>query len=67
MNLTVNDEPRNFADDLNLAQIVCELGMAERKGIAVAVNQSVVPSSLWADRELKDGDQIILIEATQGG
>ena len=67
MNLSINDAPREFADDLSLAQVVCELGMAERKGIAVAVNQSVVPSSLWAERELKDGDQIILIEAAQGG
>ena len=67
MNLIVNDEKRAFADGLSLAQVVGELGMAERKGIAVAVNEAVVPSVSWADRELVEGDQILLIQATQGG
>jgi len=37
------------------------------KGIAIAVNDSVVPSSKWALCALNDGDKILVVEATQGG
>jgi len=37
------------------------------KGIAIAVNDKVVPSSKWDSHALKDGDKILVVEATQGG
>lgn len=37
------------------------------KGIAVAVNNLVIPKTSWADTMLRDKDSILIITATQGG
>jgi sulfur carrier protein len=42
-------------------------GIAEQKGIAVAVNDSVIPRAAWADTLLNPEDTILVIKATQGG
>ncbi len=39
----------------------------ESRGVAVAVNEQVVPRSEWGRTELKDGDRIELVEPVQGG
>lgn len=38
-----------------------------RKGIAVAVNGSVVPRARWAAHALAAGDAVEIIQAKQGG
>ncbi|MDE1568832.1 sulfur carrier protein ThiS [Aquabacter sp. L1I39] len=38
-----------------------------RKGIAVAVNGSVVPRARWAAHPLATGDAVEIIQAKQGG
>jgi len=42
-----------------------ELGDA--KGIAIAVNDCVVPSSKWNTHALNEGDKILVVTATCGG
>ena len=42
-------------------------GFSEKKGIAVALNNEVVTRSDWTNKQLKQGDKIIIIKATQGG
>jgi sulfur carrier protein len=37
------------------------------KGIAIAVNQEIVPKANWATHLLNPGDYITIIKATQGG
>ncbi|WP_276166177.1 sulfur carrier protein ThiS [Zobellia alginiliquefaciens] len=36
-------------------------------GVAVAINEQVVSKSDWQTQELKDQDQILVIQAAQGG
>jgi sulfur carrier protein len=67
ISITVNDQPRSVLAHATLADIVAALGLAGRKGIAAAVNGSVVPRSDWAARGLVGGDQVLVIQATQGG
>jgi len=38
-----------------------------QRGIAVALNGSVIPRSAWADTELKSGDSVEIVRARQGG
>lgn len=38
-----------------------------RRGIAVAVNESVVLRSQWAATPLREGDRVEILRATQGG
>ena len=65
--ITVNDQPRPFPEGGRLAELVSELGLAERKGIAVAINGMVVPKSEWPCRALAAADRVLIIQATQGG
>jgi sulfur carrier protein len=63
----VNDEPRPLPREATLSAVVGELDLARRKGVAAAVNGSVVPRAEWASRALGDGDRVLVIQATQGG
>ena len=65
--IRVNDEPRALAGATTLADLLRELGLAERKGVAVAVNNSVAPRAAWPTHVLSDGDRVLVIRATQGG
>jgi sulfur carrier protein len=38
-----------------------------QRGIAVALNGSVIPRNAWADTELKPGDNVEIVRARQGG
>jgi sulfur carrier protein len=65
--ITVNDEPRTIVGDMPLSALIAELGVGERKGVAVAVSGTVVPRSAWLEHRLRDGDRVLVIRATQGG
>ncbi len=67
MNIRVNDSPREVAADTALAELASALGLGERKGVAIAVNDEVVPRAAWARRRLVEGDRVLVIQATQGG
>jgi sulfur carrier protein len=38
-----------------------------QRGIAIALNGSVVPRSAWSETALKPGDNIEIVRAMQGG
>jgi len=63
----VNDQPRELGTGETLFGLVRELGLAERKGVALAVNGAVAPRAEWPARTLNAGDRILVIQATQGG
>ncbi|HET6401788.1 MAG TPA: sulfur carrier protein ThiS [Candidatus Kapabacteria bacterium] len=37
------------------------------RGIAIAINDAVISKSRWTEHELRDGDRIEIVRATQGG
>jgi sulfur carrier protein len=68
MQIFVNDEPREVsADAYSVETLFGDSGLPSRDGVAVAVNDGVVPRSQWAGRALNDGDRVLVIRATQGG
>ena len=67
MTIRVNDQPRSVADLATLQDLLRELALAERKGIAIAINDSVVPRRDWPSRLLAEADSVLVIQATQGG
>ncbi|HEY0944285.1 MAG TPA: sulfur carrier protein ThiS [Opitutaceae bacterium] len=67
MMIKLNDEPRSVAESVTLLELLRELALAERRGIAVALNDSVVPRSGWAGRVLNENDRLLVIHASQGG
>ena len=41
--------------------------IAAKRGVAVAVNGTVVPRSAWSEVDLADGDRVEVLTAAQGG
>ena len=68
MNLQLNGEPKTLdADSLTVAGLLEYLEIEQRRGVAIAVNNSVVPKSQWDEHSLQEGDAVEVIRATQGG
>ena len=63
----VNDAPQEIADTQLLAALLAALGHTNPRGLAVAVNDQVVPQAAWASHAVQPHDRILLIRATQGG
>jgi sulfur carrier protein len=68
MNIQVklNGEPRELPDGATIAEAVAEL-TAAATGVAAAVNGDVVPRGAWTLTTLRDGDQVEVVTAVQGG
>ncbi|WPJ94763.1 sulfur carrier protein ThiS [Coraliomargarita algicola] len=67
MKISVNDEAREVPEGLPLKALLAELGLESKPGLAVAVNQSVVPAAELAAYQLAAEDAVLIIQATQGG
>ena len=65
MKVTVNDEAVEVDEHTTVAALVENLGFPE-KGIAVAVDWSVLPRSEW-QTALTDGARVEVVTAVQGG
>jgi len=62
----VNGSPRPLVAAV-VADLVREMGLDARRGIAVALNGTVVPRTEWVSRAVRDGDEIEIVGAAQGG
>ncbi|NGM67115.1 sulfur carrier protein ThiS [Sphingobacterium sp. SGR-19] len=68
MELTINHQQKFFKEaTVSLAELMQWEAPGKSKGIAVAVNNQVVPKTQWASTVLQDSDSILIITATQGG
>lgn len=50
-----------------LYELLMEKAVAEKTGMAVALNNNVIPKSQWETTHLQNNDNILLIQATAGG
>ncbi len=65
--LVVNGEPRPYTPQ-TVAELLEALGLdPARPGIAVAVNDAIVPREEWASRALRPGDRVEVVRAVAGG
>jgi sulfur carrier protein len=65
MKITVNDEAVEVDEKTSVAGLLDTLGFPD-KGIAVAVDWSVLPRSEWS-RSLSEGAKVEVVTAVQGG
>ena len=66
MEITLNDRIKVIDNVTILALLEKELS-GKINGIAVAVNNTVIPRAGWDTYEIKNNDNILIIKATQGG
>jgi sulfur carrier protein len=62
----VNDERREVVAGSTLAALMAEHGVPSR-GVAVAVDGTVVPRASWATVALLEGSRVEVLTAVQGG
>ena len=64
--IRVNGESEPLIAD-TLAALLAEKVDIEQRGIAVAVNGTVIPRAAWPRTQLRAGDSIEIVRARQGG
>ena len=68
MNVTLNGESVDLVGDATVADAVQAAGVAgDARGVAVAIGGEVVPRGEWKQRELREGENLEVVHAVQGG
>ncbi len=67
MILLINDEPLEIPDGTTLPDLLSTLEISDTAGMAMAINDTVIPREGWQSLELCDHDRVLIITATQGG
>lgn len=62
----VNESPMEIAEEATIHSLLPKMN-ANTDGIAVAINNSIVPRKEWEHHSIKQNDNILIIKATQGG
>lgn len=68
MRAIVNGAARELPDGSSIMDVVMLLtGSTEGRGVAVALNDEVVPRTRWSQTPLSDGDSVEALTAVPGG
>lgn len=67
MNIIINQQSKDIPEQCSLQQLVTQVLNMPPDGLAVAIDQNVIPSGEWESYMLKPSDRVMLIRATQGG
>ena len=68
MELSLNQEKRHIdLETVTIKQLLDIEVPQKQNGIAVAVNNTIIPKSDWNSYHLHPNDQVLIISATQGG
>lgn len=67
MTVFVNNQAQDFNSQCTLVGLLSQLALDQQKGIAVAVNNVVIPKKNWSTHLLSEQDKVTIIRASQGG
>jgi sulfur carrier protein len=66
VNIFLNGTPREEPAELTVAELLSRLEMPPR-GIAVELNEQIIPRTRHAEQTLQDGDRIEIVSLVGGG
>lgn len=66
MTINVNNQSQSIAENSSVKHLLEQLNVVAN-GIAVAINNEIVPKKIWEKTVLQQKDQVTIIQATQGG
>lgn len=66
MEIVVNGEPRQVAEEATAADLIRLLGLEGRR-LAMEINREIVPRSRYGERRLRPGDRVEIVHAIGGG
>ena len=67
MEIIFNNHTQQIQEQTSIQIILNDLIGEKQKGIAVAVNETVIPKAQWDSYVLQQNDKVLVIKATQGG
>ena len=59
MKIKVNNKETELTQGNNVASLAQQLKLPEQ-GVAVALNNRMIPRSQWAEQEIKEGDSLVI-------
>ena len=65
--VTLNGERRELHEPATVEVAVRASGAPDGRGVAVALDGEVVPRGQWATTEVREGQQVEVLHAVQGG
>lgn len=65
MQIWFNDEPLACADNLSVSALLTSSNSSS--GVALALNQHILPRDRWEDHLLQEGDRVLLFQVIAGG
>ena len=67
MEITINNQLQELEGPVSVLSVLNDFVGIQHKGIAVAINETVIPKADWASHLLQANDRLLVIKATQGG
>lgn len=67
MTITLNGKELDIPHASNILDLLALIKQKDYGGIAIAINDMVVPKSKWEKSTITKGDKVLLIKASQGG
>ena len=68
MRVALNGDAVELPEEASLADAVAAAGAdPKRRGVAAALDGEVVPKAQWAARRLREGQDVEVVRAVQGG
>ena len=67
MEISINQQRTEIPEHFSVEELLNSLQTTSVSGIAIAINQAVIPKKQWPFHKLQPDDKITLIKATQGG
>ena len=67
MKIKVNKREKIMPDNISVSELMKLLNYSDTSGIALAIDEEVIPKTEWDNTKLSDGANITIIQATCGG
>ena len=67
MEVTYNNQVKEIHSETLVSDFVLSQIGDKQNGIAMAINQVIIPKTEWSKTYIKSNDSLLIIKATQGG
>lgn len=67
MNISFNQTTLSVAEGISVAELLRQKNLDKQGGIAVALNNCVLPKEKWEGTVLQENDTLLFIGASYGG
>lgn len=63
----LNNKSIELTHEITIHELLTVQNISAERGVAIAINNTVIQKKLWEKHIISDNDKITIIKATQGG